>query len=141
MKNNLKKLSVMALALGLARAALADSVLTSASVGPQAPSAITSGDSASYTVTIIRSGSGSMDVYLTCMNLPAGATASFSPNPVSFSGNVPTSLTSTLVISTTTNVAAGSYPFVITARIGGSHNMETCTGTLIVGSDGKTSLS
>ena len=128
------------LAAGLARAAHADPLLLSVPLGPQSPATIIPGSNATYTVTVNRTNSGSMTINLSCLGLPAGASASFSPNPILFGFGPPDSKTATLTISTTSALAQGSYNFTVKAQDGGSHNIVTNTGTLLVGSDGKTTL-
>src|SRR5437868_2253507 len=140
MKNHLIQLSVLAVALSVARVTLASTVLSSVVVGPQSPSSINPGSNATYNVTVARTGTGNLDIYLSCSGLPTGATAAFSPGMVHFSGSTPTGSAS-LAISTTTAIAAGVYTFTTTARDGGSPNIVTNTGTLTIGIDGKTTLS
>ncbi len=144
MKHNLIKLSVLTVALSCAVAALADPLdplLTSVTVGAQSPDTINPGSNATYTVTVTRTNSGTMDIYFTTAGLPAGATASFSPNPLKFGIGLPNTKTATLTMSTTATTPQGSYTFSVTARDGGSFNTLTNTGTLDIGTDGKTSLS
>jgi len=84
-----------------------------------------------YTVTVTRSGSGNLDVVLSVPTvLPAGATASFSSSTVSFTGNAPTSKTSTLTINTTAATPAGSTSFNVTGASGGTS--KTGSNTLVV---------
>jgi len=139
MKNHLIKLFGL-LAFGLAHVAHADPLLVSVTIGSQAPASINPGSNATYTVTVNRTNSGAMVINLSCLGLPAGASASFSPNPVVFGSGLPNSKSATLTISTTAAVAQGSYNFTITAQDGGSHNIVTNTATLVVGSDGKNNL-
>ena len=129
------------LALASASVAVADPVLDSVTVGAQSPSSINAGSNAAYTVTVARTGLEDLDAYLTCSGLPSGATASFSPSFVHFAENTTTSRTSTLTISTTASTPTGVYTFTVTARGGDSSITRTNTGTLTIGSDGKTSLS
>src|SRR5205807_370610 len=73
---------------------------------------VSQGDSASYTLSITRSGSFTATVTLSVSGLPAGATASFSPNPAT--GN------SSLTINTNEQVTPqGSYVLTITGVGGG----------------------
>jgi len=141
MKHNLIKLFVLTVALSFASAALADPLLTSVTVGAQSPDPINPGSNTTYTVTVTRTNIGPMDIYFTLAGLPAGATASFSPNPLKFGVGLPNTKTATLTISTSASTPQGSYTFSVTARDGGSFNMLTNTGTLDIGTDGKTSLS
>jgi hypothetical protein len=76
------------------------------------PSAVTSGNSASATVNLIRDFGFSGPVMLACSGLPSGASCAFTPVSVS-SG----STSSSLVISTV-GVAAGTYPVVVQGTSG-----------------------
>src|SRR2546425_1765904 len=120
--------------------AAAASTLASVSVSPQS-GALTfgTGGSATYVVTINRTGNGSLDVSLAVTSaLPAGATASFSPSTVSFSGGIPLSKTSTLTILTSSSTPAGTTNFTIRACASanpacpGNPTVVTTTGSLLV---------
>ena len=108
-------------------------VLTAVTVGTQNPNPIQPGGNASYAVTANRTGNGNMDVYFSASGLPAGATASFTPSMLTFGGSTPMALTTTLTVFTTASIAPGTYTFTITGDDGDSHNIQTCTATLIVG--------
>jgi len=140
MRKYLVKLLAL-LALVWANAAHADPLLVSVTLGPQSPASINPGSNTTYVVTVNRTNSGGMVINLSCSGLPSGASASFSPNPIVFSSGTPNSKLAALTISTTAAVPEGSYNFTVTAQDGGSHNIVTNTGTLLVGSDGKTTLS
>ena len=124
-----------ALSAGLlcAGIASADPFIINVSVGPQSPAALSAGGTATYTVSLTKTNSGSIVAYLSISNLPSGATASFSTNPVLFSSKTSSSQTSTLSIATSASLADGTYPFTVISRDGGSGNTCTGTGTLIVG--------
>ena len=139
MKKHLTKIFAL-LALGLAHAAHADPLLVSVTLGSQSPASINPGSNATYVVTVNRTNSGGMVINLSCSGLPAGASASFTPNPVVFGTGLPNSKLAALTISTTSGVVQGTYNFTVQAQDGGSHIIVTNTGTLVVGSDGKTSL-
>ena len=139
MKNHLINLSAI-FALGLASAAHADPVLVSVTIGSQSPAGLNPGSNATYTVTVNRTNSGGMVINLSCLGLPAGAAASFSPNPISFGSDLPNSKSATLTISTTAAVTQGTYNFTIKAQDGGSHNIVTNTGTLTIGTGNKNNL-
>src|SRR5215471_8984604 len=82
MKKQHSALCVLALGL-LGTAALhADPAIDSLTVGPQTPTPITRGDSASYSITVTKTVTPPKDVYLTIPDLPPGVTATFSPNPI-----------------------------------------------------------
>lgn len=113
--------------------AKADPLLSSVGISPPIPAQIAAGGSTTYTITVARTGSGSMDINLSASGLPTGATASFSPNQVTFSGNAPTSKSAILTITTTAATPDGGYNFTVKAQDGGSQNIVTNTGTLIIG--------
>src|SRR5437867_609284 len=141
MKNQLlTTIAMLVLVSTWQRMALAGPVLDSVTVSPQTPASINPGSNGTYTVTVTRTGYGDIDIYLSCSTLPAGASATFSPSMIHFTGPTPTSGTATLTISTTASTPTGVYAFTVTARDGASFNTRTDTGTLTIGSDGKTSL-
>ena len=139
MKKRLNKLFAL-VALGLAHAAYADPLLVSVTASSPSPASINPGSNATYTVTVNRTNSGGMVINLSCLGLPSGASASFSPNPIVFGTSLPDSKSATLTVSTTAAIAQGSYSFTIKAQDGGSHVIVTNTATLVVGSDGKNNL-
>ncbi|HET6203208.1 MAG TPA: MBG domain-containing protein [Planctomycetota bacterium] len=114
-------------------------------VGAPSPDPVAAGNAATFTVTVLRGdGPGSFNANLTVTTgLPAGASASFSPNPVSFTPQED-SKTSSLTISTTAgSTASGDYPFTVKAsRTDNSNDSASGSGTLAVagGKEG-TSLS
>jgi hypothetical protein len=111
---------------------MADPLMSSLQIGLQAPDPVSPGGSASYAITITKTNSGPMVINLSALDLPSGATASFSPNPINFAKNA-TSATSTLSVSTTNTLPLGHYPFRVVAQDGGSHNTLTNTSMLDVG--------
>jgi serine protease AprX len=78
---------------------------------------------APYTVTISRTGGFAGAVTFSTSALPAGATATFNPNPAS-------GTSSSLTIQTTLSTAPGTYPFTITGVSGAL--TRTTSATLIV---------
>src|SRR6266446_5641129 len=120
----LSSLTTLVFCVMWARNGLASPVLTSVAVGPQSPGPIVPGGTAAFTVTVSRIGSGNIDVYLTISGLPAGATASFSPGMVHFTGPSPIADISALTVSTTTSTPRGIYPFTVTGDDGASHNLK-----------------
>ena len=132
--NGKNSVSLWALVLALINGGqlLAEPLMTSLQTGQQAPDPINPGSSASYTISLTKTNSSSMTVNLSALGLPSGATASFSPNPVNFASKA-TSGTATLVISTTSAIRPGYYPFRVVAQDGGSHNTITNTVILDVG--------
>jgi hypothetical protein len=124
-------LCVLALGLLGAGALHADPFMTSLPVGPQTPDPIARGGTATYSITVTKTNSGGIDAYLTIPDLPQGATASFSPNPIKLSSGSTTG-TATLTVSTTGDIAPGPHTFSVVATDGGSHNTLTNTATLDV---------
>jgi len=118
-------------------AVAAASTFTSVAVGAQTPSTLfygTGGD-VTFTITVNRINNGNLDVDLSISPLsPAGASTTISPATVSFTGNTPTSLTSTLTIHTTASTPAGSYGFIITGIGNGNeqNHVKTAGGTLTI---------
>jgi len=128
-----KNFSTLLILLACAARALADSTIGSVSLGLQSPAPVMPGSNATYTVTVIRAGSGNVDVYLTATNLPAGVSATFVPSLVHLSGSRSTG-TATLTLATTAGVTPSAYSFTVTGRDGGSFNIKTAAGVLVVGS-------
>ena len=107
----------------------------SVSVSAQSPDPVTAGGIATYMITVYRgSGPGSPGSFTANLSitapLPTGATASFSPNPVSFTPSDNTK-TATLTISTSGSTPAGSHLFTVRAETA-AHDFATATGTLNV---------
>ena len=73
---------------------------------------VTAGGSTSYTATVTPSGGYAGTVTFSVSGLPAGASGTFTPASVTTSGS------STLAVTTTTAVAAGTYPLTITGSDG-----------------------
>jgi len=109
----------------------------SVSVGTQSPSPVTAGNSATYTVTVNRGTSGGSSGAFTAdlsvtTTLPSGATASFSPNPVSFTPSE-NSKNATLTISTSGTTPAGTHGFTVRAtKSDAAGDWAEGTGTLNV---------
>ena len=83
---------------------------------------VTAGGGTTYSVSITPSGSFAGSVSLTASGLPSGVTAGFSPASATSS--------STLTLTTTALVAAGSYPVTITGKSGSL--THTASATLVV---------
>lgn len=100
-------------------------------VSPSSQSVAPGGTTSPYTVTISPSNGFSGTVNLSASGLPSAATAHFNPSGATTS--------SSLTVSTTTAIAAGSYPFTITGTNGSlSHS---ASATLVVSSTGDFSIS
>ncbi|MDB6109695.1 MAG: hypothetical protein JWR69_1445 [Pedosphaera sp.] len=111
---------VVLAALGLAGLlatpqARASSTLTSVSVGEQLIGVVNPGGTASFPVTVTRTGAGRLDVELSISGLPAGATATFLPAQVTFTGNKPDSQTAIVTITTPASFARGRSCFSVIA--------------------------
>ena len=105
---------------------LADSSLSTLSVGAQSPPDACRGSSAARLVTVTRTGNGNMDTYLQAAGLAFGAMASFSPNPIRFSGSA-SSATATLTLTSSSQTPPGANSFTVIATDGASHNSRTNT--------------
>ena len=103
-------------------------------VGGQSPTPVTAGNTATYAITVNRGtdngSSGAFAATLSVTGLPSGASASFTPNPVSFAPS-DSSKTATLTISTVPSTPAGSVTFTVQASVSSS-DFTTATGILAV---------
>ena len=132
MKQLLTSLCARSVLLALSGNVFGAPILTSVSSGPQTPDPVAPGSNATYVVTVTRTGNGNIDVYLSAYDLPTGVAATFSPNPVHFTGSTAVSATAQLVVTTTASSQPGSYSFSLVADDGASHNTVTNTATLNV---------
>ncbi len=82
------------------------------------------GRTATYNVTLTRTGEFNSRVYFSISGLPAGAWGSFSPS--STRGN-----SATLTVRTASNTPTGSYVFTVKANGGSSTLTHTATATLV----------
>jgi hypothetical protein len=128
-----KNYSIILLVLACATRALADSTIGSVTVGAQSPVTVMAGSNAVYTITVGRAGTGNLDAYLSATNLPGGVSATFVPSFIHFSGSLSTR-TGSLTLAIAPNVAPGTYNFTVVARDGGSPNLKSATGSLVIGS-------
>ncbi|KAF0106937.1 MAG: hypothetical protein FD147_2462, partial [Chloroflexi bacterium] len=103
--------------------------ISAVSIGSQSPSPVSAGNSATYLLTFTRNGNGSVTATLGISGLPAGA--AFSPGVVTEAGNL--NFTANLTITTTSSVAAGTYPFTLSAaQTSPAGSTYTANGTLVV---------
>jgi hypothetical protein len=111
---------------------LAASSITSVSIGSQSKTPVfgSATTSISYIVTVNRTGNGSLTVNFSTSSMPTGVTSSFSPLTRSFTGNTPTSATTTLTLSTSALTPAGLNNFTVLA--GDGSVTASTTGTLNV---------
>jgi hypothetical protein len=107
--------------------------LSAITIGAQAPASAIPGDSVKYQLTVCRAGSGSLDAYLSMIGLPVAVLATFDPVVVRFHSNSPATLGATLILSTSTSMAAGTYPFTVVARHGSSSKFQQTQGVLTLG--------
>jgi hypothetical protein len=84
---------------------------------------VLAGSSASYTININRTGGFTGAVSLSASGVPAGAAATFNPNPASTNS-------SALTVTTSTTTPAGSYPITTTGTSGSL--TRTTSSTLVV---------
>jgi hypothetical protein len=124
-------LVVLAFVLLSAGALRAASSMTSLQIASQAPDPIARGGTATYSVTITRTNTGAIGIFLSIPDLPPGAVAAFSANPVEFSSGSSTA-TATLTITTADTIAPGPHSFSLVAQEGSSHNSLTNSATLDV---------
>lgn len=88
-----------------------------------------------FAVNVGATGSFSGNVTLSASGVPAGATASFSTNPVAAPG------TSQMTISGAGAVAPGTYNITVTGTSGGTNQSETVALTIVGGAPGAVTLS
>jgi uncharacterized membrane protein len=94
------------------------------SISPNAPTSqtVTAGTGTSYGVTVTGSGGFTGNVTLSASGLPSGASASFSPNPVTGGSG-----SSTMSVTTNTSTPAGTYTVTITGSSPGLTHSTTVT--------------
>jgi subtilisin family serine protease len=95
----------------------------SLSISPGSVNVPRPGGTATYTVTITRTGGFAGLVTLSVSGLPVGAIGTFNPNPVSGSS-------STLTVTVSGATARGTYPFTVTGIGGNPVLTRTATATL-----------
>src|SRR6185369_7846059 len=132
-KSQINQSLVIALLLGVAGSAVADPIVRTLTVGAQEPATASPGGQAYFPVAVTRSGTGSMNVFMSVTGLPAGATSSLVPPTVTFTDQSPSTKNAKLLIRVASNTPDGSYPFVITARKGNSPTSVSSTNVLVVG--------
>ena len=91
------------------------SELVSISIEPEWPATTNPGTVILYKVTAVtRAGQGLLEVSLSSLGLPDGATVSFSPSVLRFTGREPTTQTATLTVTCTKVTPTDTYPFTLT---------------------------
>lgn len=106
--------------LVLASASYGKSTLLSLTVEPIWPTNSAPGNVMSYKVTAVREGSGLLNVSLSSLGLPSGATVAFSPGVLRFTGHVPTSQTAIMTVTCVNPTAVDNYPFTVTGTTASS---------------------
>jgi hypothetical protein len=96
----------------------------SLSVSPSSVTVPRGGGTATYTVTMTRSGGFTAPISFTVTGLPSGANGSFSPNPASSS-------TTTLTVTVPASSSRGTYPLTITGTGGSPSVQHTVSATLV----------
>ena len=127
MKNRVYAIVIgMAFSLTTVSVSQAMSELVSLSIEPEWPATSSPGTVIVYKLSAVaREGQGMLEVSLSTLGLPDGATVSFSPDVLRFTGRAPECLTSTVTITCTNLTATDNYPFTIT----GAALRETVTLT------------
>ncbi|MEA3124951.1 MAG: hypothetical protein QOD67_1970 [Caballeronia sp.] len=96
----------------------------SLAISPSSATIAHNGGTATYTVTITRSGGFSSGLTMSVSGLPAGATGSFAPNPA-------TGSTTTLTVTAPGSVAKGTYSLVVTGSGGSPVITHSANATLL----------
>lgn len=116
MKNRIYALLLgLAFALTSASTGQAMSELVSVSFEPLWPETTTPGNVILYKVTaVVREGSGLLEVALSSQGLPQGATVSFSPSALRFTGHALTVQSATMTVTCPMVMPTETYPFTVT---------------------------
>ena len=105
----------MALTLTTVSVSQAMSTFVSLSIEPEWPATSTPGTVLLYKVTaVVREGSGLLEVALSTLGLPEGATIEFSPSLLRFTGHVPYVQTATMTVTCLKVTPTDTYPFNLT---------------------------
>jgi hypothetical protein len=102
-------------ALLASNSAYAKSDLLSVTLEPEWPTSTQPGNVIVYQVTVTREGQGMILASLNIAGLPEGATATFSPATVRFTGRALKKQTCILTITTPQVMSLENYPFTVTA--------------------------
>ena len=117
MKNRVQALLLgTAFSLAICGNSPAMSELVSMTMEPLWPATPQPGNVVRYKLTVERAGQGLLVVELSSAGLPAGASATFSPGMLRFTGRQPTLQTAIMTITCTNLTATESYPFSVTGR-------------------------
>jgi len=105
----------MALSLASVSTSHAMSEFVSLSIEPEWPATSTPGTVLLYKVTaVVREGSGLLEVALSTLGLPEGATVSFAPSLLRFTGHEPTNQTAIMTVTCPEVTPTDTYPFTLT---------------------------
>jgi hypothetical protein len=116
----------MALSLANVSDSRAMSTLIDLSIEPEWPTTSSPGTVILYNVSaVLREGSGLLEVWLSSLGLPEGATVSFSPSVLRFTGHVPEVQTATMTVTCPEVLPTDTYPFTLS----GDARRETVTLT------------
>jgi len=96
----------------------------SLSISPTSVTVPHNGGTATYTVTVTRTGGFSSALTMSVSGLPAGATGTFAPNPA-------TGSSTTLTVTASRSVTAGTYPLTVTGTGGSPAITHTANATLV----------
>jgi hypothetical protein len=139
MKNRIYALLLgLAFALTSASTGHAMSELVSVSFEPLWPETSTPGNVILYKVTaVVREGSGLLEVALSSQGLPEGATVTFSPSVLKFTGNAVTIQSAIMAVTCPGVMPTETYPFTVT----GNARREAITLTNQVPQDNQSLIS
>ena len=116
----------LALSLASVNTSHAMSEFVSLSIEPEWPATSNPGTVILYKVTaVVREGSGLLEVALSTLGLPEGATVSFAPSLLRFTGHEPTNQTAIMTVTCPEVTPTDTYPFTVT----GTPQRETITLT------------
>ena len=108
-------LIAIALTLTTAGISQAMSEFVSLSVEPEWPATSNPGNVVIYKITAaVRAGSGLLEVALSTLGLPEGATVSFAPSLLRFTGHEPTNQTAIMTVTCPEVTPTDTYPFTLT---------------------------
>ena len=100
---------------------------------------VAAGASTTYTVTVTKVGGSTLSVTFTVVgSLPTGASANFSPNPVTFLSSESDPKTSTLTITTSASGSTGTFTFKVRGTKTGTGNYAESSNVTLNVTGGET---
>jgi len=115
-----------------------DADIGTVSVSP-ATRTVAAGASTTYTVTVTKVGGSTLSVTFTVVgSLPTGASANFSPNPVTFLSSESDPKTSTLTITTSASGSTGTFTFKVRGTKTGTGNYAESSNVTLNVTGGET---